>query len=283
MPELTTRAGKGSELTHNELDANFKRTVSQKTANYTCLISDNRNIIEGNHATTAFTITLPTVATAAASDTGDYEVTITNINAAVVSVDGNGAETINGSTTALEVGQWEAVTVRLNSAQTGWITGDGAPVAGHVKAGNEYLQDGGTSYGTFFTSFEVTEEAWETVGPTGSGATNIWTAMDNLPSGARILKAMAYVSLVPTASTSSVSVASYITSGAVASPSVVASNRFVLESINMNSAGSGEGVITKRAIDIPLDEDRVFKVYWDESNNSSAQSLIFYYMGFKAG
>lgn len=120
MPELTTRAGKGSELTHNEQDANFKRTVSQKTTDYTCLISDNRNIIEGNHATTAFTITLPPVATAAASDTGDYEITVTNINAAIVSVDGNGAETINGSTETIDLAQWEAVTIGLDSAQTAW-------------------------------------------------------------------------------------------------------------------------------------------------------------------
>lgn len=119
MPELTTRAGKGSELTHNELDANFARTVSQKTTNYTCLIGDNRSVIEGSHATTAFTITLPTVATAGGSDTGDYQVTVTNINLAIVTLDGNGAETIDGLT-SIRLYQWNSITVGLNSAGTGW-------------------------------------------------------------------------------------------------------------------------------------------------------------------
>lgn len=122
MPEIITRAGKGSELSHNELDANFTRPVTQKTTTYQVLGSDNRSIIEGNHASTAFTITMPTVANAAAEDTGDFETTFTNINAAVVSIDGSGSETIDGSTGTIDLEQYESVTVQLDSAQTGWNT-----------------------------------------------------------------------------------------------------------------------------------------------------------------
>ena len=121
MPTLRTRASKGSELTHNELDANFKRTVTQKTTTYQVLISDNRSVIEGSHAATPFTITLPPVATAAAAETGDFEVTIDNINLAVVSVDGSGSETINGSTLTVDLNQWDSIVFRLDSAQTGWV------------------------------------------------------------------------------------------------------------------------------------------------------------------
>ena len=121
MPTLRTRASKGSELTHNELDANFLRTVTQKTTTYQVLISDNRSIIEGSHAATPFTITLPPVATAAASETGDFEVTVSNINLAVVSVDGSGTETINGSTLTVDLNQWDSITFRLDSAGTGWV------------------------------------------------------------------------------------------------------------------------------------------------------------------
>ena len=119
MTTLRTRASKGSALTHNEVDANFKRTVAQKTTTYQILISDNRSIIEGNHDLTPFTITLPPVATADNSETGDFEVTITNINAAVVTVDGSGAETIDGSAN-VSLPQWASVTCQLDSAQTGW-------------------------------------------------------------------------------------------------------------------------------------------------------------------
>ncbi len=119
MTELTTRTTKGAPLTYAEMDANITRTVVQKTAAYQVLISDNRSIIEGDHATTAFTVTLPPVATALTSDTGGFEVTITNINAAIVTVDGTLSELIDGSAD-VELTQWDSVTCRLNSLQTGW-------------------------------------------------------------------------------------------------------------------------------------------------------------------
>lgn len=122
MPTLRTRASKGSALTHAELDANFKRTVTQKTDDYQILISDNRSVIEVNKAT-ATTITLPPVATADDSETGDFETTITNIGAGTSTVDGSGAEAVDGGT-GITLYPWESVTVQLNSAQTAWKTVD---------------------------------------------------------------------------------------------------------------------------------------------------------------
>ena len=132
MPTLRVRTG-NSTLSHAELDANFKRTVTQKTTTYQVLISDNRAIIEGSHASTPFTITLPPVATADNSETGDFEVTITNINAAAVTVDGSGAEAIDDTTT-LVLQQWASATFILNSAQTGWKAVAKSNVLSHVGA-----------------------------------------------------------------------------------------------------------------------------------------------------
>ena len=120
MATIRTRAAKGSDLTPGEADANFEKTVRQVTTTASGLISDNRGTIEGNHATTPFTITLLAVATAAAAEPGDYSVTITNIGAAVVTVDANGSETINGSTDTLSLSQYSSVTVEVDSAGTGW-------------------------------------------------------------------------------------------------------------------------------------------------------------------
>ena len=120
MATIRTRAAKGSDLTPGEADANFEKTVRQVTTTASGLISDNRGTIEGNHATTPFTITLLAVATAAAAEPGDYSCTITNIGAAVVTVDANASETINGSTDTLTLTQYSSVTVELNSTGTGW-------------------------------------------------------------------------------------------------------------------------------------------------------------------
>lgn len=122
MPTIRTRAAKGSELTQAEADANFKRTVSQKTTAYSCLVSDNRSIIECLHATTPFTITLGDAATMANAETGDYEVTITNIGAAAVTVARAGSDTINGSATSLTLAQYSTVTLQVISAGNGYQT-----------------------------------------------------------------------------------------------------------------------------------------------------------------
>jgi hypothetical protein len=120
MTEMTSRAAKGSELTHGELDANFVRDVDIKTATYACLVTDNRTVIEGNHATVAFTVTLGDAATMAAADTGDYEVTIANIGAAAVTVARAGADTIDGTAASIVLQQYSSVTLKVNAATDGY-------------------------------------------------------------------------------------------------------------------------------------------------------------------
>jgi hypothetical protein len=103
------------------MDANWTRTVSQKTTTYQILAADNRSVIECSSAS-PFTVTLPAVATAAAEDSGDFEVTVTSIGAGLISVDGSGSETIDGSVSTIDLKQWESVTIKLDSADTGWKT-----------------------------------------------------------------------------------------------------------------------------------------------------------------
>jgi len=120
MTTITTRGAKGSELTHGELDANFDRDVDIKTASYSVAVSDNRTTLECNHATVAFTVTLGDAATMAASDTGDFEVTIVNIGAAVVTVARAGTDTIDGGATSVALDQYSSVTLKVNSATDGY-------------------------------------------------------------------------------------------------------------------------------------------------------------------
>jgi hypothetical protein len=87
--------------------ANLRAAVSGATTvttTYTSLITDS--VIYGNHATTAFTITLLAAATAGANK----RYTIANINAALVTVDGNGSETVGGLPKQC-IGQNEAITI----------------------------------------------------------------------------------------------------------------------------------------------------------------------------
>lgn len=57
-----------------------------------------------------------------------------------------------------------------------------APVTDHDRAG--YLQLHNVAGGSINIPGSITENVWESVGPTGSGATNIWTELDDMPTTA---------------------------------------------------------------------------------------------------
>jgi len=62
----------------------------------------------------------------------------------------------------------------------------------HVKSEVFFIEDDVGAGSTAFDIDAVIGAAWESVGPTGSGATNIWTAMDNIPDGAAFVEIMIY-------------------------------------------------------------------------------------------
>ena len=91
-----------------ELFNNIKPYVS-KNSNYTAVITDWTIECTAN----SFDVTLPT----AVGITGKV-FNIINTGAGTITVDGNGAETINGSLTKL-LAQWDSITIQSNGAN--WI------------------------------------------------------------------------------------------------------------------------------------------------------------------
>jgi len=72
----------------------------------------------------------------------------------------------------------------LDGSQLSDLQG-GSAASGFMRVKNTYYLDGTAAVGTILSlQGVITESAWETVGPTGSGADNIWTALDALPSAA---------------------------------------------------------------------------------------------------
>lgn len=66
--------------------------------------------------------------------------------------------------------------------------------------GNPNVSDTG-----FSVTANITENTWESVGPTGSGADNIWTALDNVPIDADWIEISGYISGTDGAATSELS------------------------------------------------------------------------------
>ncbi len=89
------------------------KSIVTKTTTYQATISDHT--IVGNHATTAFTVTLPTAASAFSGSEG-LMLYFVNKNVAVMTIDGSGAETISGAATQA-LSQWETLTVQSNGTE----------------------------------------------------------------------------------------------------------------------------------------------------------------------
>ena len=151
------------------------------------------------------------------------------------------------------------------------------PVSGHIRAGNIQLYDGESSPGSIFSaSVNVTEGVVESVGPTGSGANNIWTTMDQLPANATILIVGVYLSLQD--SVGGASLRLYVSHGDDPTPSVTIFNQ--IGQVSSGQSGEpGRGTILTQAY-IPLGAtNQTFYLVWTGDANVT-ESIDIYYRGF---
>jgi hypothetical protein len=168
----------------------------------------------------------------------------------------------------------------LNSASNESISIEcisSAAVTGYVSGIRTYLIQSGVDTSGFNVAIDVVEDTFEAVGPTGSSAANIWTAMDIVPAAARI-------AILNVASTC-------ITSGTDRSASVIAYARMTgsSEALNSGQAISNctfpnddyvtTGGSARNMVFVPLDTSRRFDVTWAESNTAS-RSVTLFLMGF---
>lgn len=119
MSTILTRAGKGSALTHNEMDTNWKVGAQAKSALYNIAESDNRDTIECDGT---FTTNLPDAATIITSaDTGDFEVVLKNIGTGVITVGRTtGADTIDAAAADVTLAAKESGIFKVNTAGDGY-------------------------------------------------------------------------------------------------------------------------------------------------------------------
>lgn len=89
--------------------------IVSKTGAYTTTATDDTVLNDSSGG--AYTITLPAVAS---TTTGKvYTIKKTDVSANAVTVDGNGAETIDGLTTQILAAQWDSITIQSNG--TSWF------------------------------------------------------------------------------------------------------------------------------------------------------------------
>lgn len=124
--DTITRSGKGTALTHSEMDQNFfslTGDVDEVTDNYVVLFTDQNKTIQVNKGT-SITITLSAISTIrTATDVDDFRVTIKNIGAGLCTITSNAADDIDGTSGAASITlkQWSSVTLQTTTGAD-WVT-----------------------------------------------------------------------------------------------------------------------------------------------------------------
>lgn len=150
-------------------------------------------------------------------------------------------------------------------------------VTGHIRAGNTQLIDGEAAHTALDVDSALIIDTWETVGPTGSGADNIWATMDQLPDNATILMVQVILDVDPNSAAAAVA-AIWVTHGDDATPAQTVDS---LKASIVIDPDADVGLYTFRyEVMIPLGAtNQDFNLRYTVSG-SSAESIQLAYRGF---
>lgn len=147
--------------------------------------------------------------------------------------------------------------------------------AGYVKFGNHYIIDGSSSAAPAFNVHSsITVGTFESVGPTGSGATNTWPAMDAMPANATaaLFGILTQLNLTGTG-TRSIDV--YGASNAIAVPLV--NGAVTGLTTHGNDADTGDVTEMQVTVMCPVDANQVMKIGWAVSGTTTSTELVILY------
>lgn len=154
-------------------------------------------------------------------------------------------------------------------------------VAGHVRAGNMQIRNGTAGYTGVGLSVNIdgdaAEDTWVSVGPTGSGASIIWTALDGLPSTARILLGDITISMESTHATAQQPLDVHAAAGGVTPTSTDSSS---IAKIYIDNTPVGQAIIQSRQVFIPMSSSRVFQIMWERGGTEAFVGISLRYVGF---
>ena len=278
-----------SESINSNISTGFAKAtmlggVKAVSTTYTLLATDQGKVL---NCTGTFTLTLLTAATAGSQ----FVVMFVNTGTGIITVDGAGAETISGVASfdlypldsliiTSDGSNWQGSFAKSISLST--------PTNGQVVTYNSTTKKlentSTTSVGTFVDDASgrpraaaselipasvITESTWESIGPTASGATNIWTALDSVPAGCDWIEITLFMD-----STSATDTASTVRRGRYfgrkgGSSAAIGSSTSLLETVELTDS-SGNGYASSRvSVKVPVDTSIIFELYWDSDFNST--------------
>lgn len=161
-----------------------------------------------------------------------------------------------------------ATTAELNE-----VDASAAAVANFASGLRTYVYNGNGPVSSFNALAALGDNAYESIGPTGSGATNIWTGMDVIPSGAKMALLRVRSVFSPTSASAFGTVDIYgRPTGATADS---------LDARRAEFSAFGHTSATSRMVEfwVPLDGSRRFDFKYDAAG-ATLNSVTVYLQGF---
>jgi hypothetical protein len=225
----------------------------------------------------AYTDGFTAVFTAGNTNTGPTTVNVGGLG--VVNVFNKGAACVGG-----EFVSGNSVTIRYDAANTRFnidaAASPPATIAGYSASTKTYLSNVGAVSAPvpFDIDAAVTPITAETIGPTGSGATHIWSELDALPGGINAILVNIFMRADATAAGPMSSYLSAIDGDVVASGSILDQ----VAAVQGYASAAGQSVAYLNGLVlIPLNASKVFSVYYGP-NGGAGDFCTLYLEGWTA-
>lgn len=151
------------------------------------------------------------------------------------------------------------------------------PVSGYVSGVTEYLEADTGIHATYFdVDVSMTAATWESIGPTGSGATNIWTPMDSIPLSAKWIKLKAYLYFNTSAGAQTISLHGRATGSVIGFNDTTRHASFTVE----DGLTAHSGGYTASCVEIPLSSSNTFDIGWSGTATFTSEIVRIWQKGW---
>jgi len=268
MVTVVTRAGKGSALTHGEMDANINNLNIGKFASVPATTSGTNTVTVSDD---------PTEGAYETNHVYEYQIGGTNTGAVTLAIDGltaTAVQTVAGNALIggeLLIGQ---VAKFLYNGTNFRILNPGKyVVTDYITGGQLYYYSGAARAALDLDNLIADSGAFESIGPSsahvggGSGATNEWTVMDTIPPGtAGVL--LAYTLSLVTTGAGSTSLQLHLRPGNSSIASTASESQ--IANFVFDAAAGSDTYTFQGQIAIGLDpSDLTFDATWSAVNDAS--------------
>lgn len=147
-----------------------------------------------------------------------------------------------------------------------------ATIASYVSASRTYLYTDGMVSDSVNYITDITENTWESVGPTGSGAANIWAALDAVPPGATMVRLWINSAVQPDGADRLSTLQVYARQTG-SSAGIAEVTRVLINSVLVDDY-TGSSRVADQIVDVPIDSSRRFDLAWAATGDTTRSGLI---------